>query len=430
MQNILQLGTMLMVGLITFGALLLTEKNKYIVLDMIFLGFILTTYEWISENTIKVSMIGFQIGISDFLCIYLLLCTILFKNKIQLIRGIRGIWYIVLVVFIIGIVRGLANNLLNLVIEDIRRLVWAFIVPVGCMRILPFSFDDRKTVHRVSNYCKIIVIFCFVCWVMDLILGIHIVSAQSDAKTTMRVLRPEQALVMAMFAIKSVYDDLNSKDKKISVGSIILIIVVILLQHRSAWVSLVVGLTYLVIVARIDSGKSKKLLTSKKFVFQICGLIIICIGVLFALRNTSLMQQFMKGLYGLVGDKGTTFNYRQQLWTAHFATLNSTEWVIGKPFGSGYYINFTTYGREITPHSAYVHTILRSGIIGIVCVVFYILSVLRASRKNCFGAGEAICIMLLVFFYVYTYNFFTAVILGSVVRTICERYQEVQHELL
>lgn len=264
--------------------------------------------------------------------------------------------------------------------------------------------------------------FCFVCWGLDLILGVHLVSAQSDAETTMRVLRPEQTLVMAMFAVKSVYDDLNSQDKKISKKSILLILVVILLQHRSAWVSLAVGLGYLFIIASIDSGRTKRLLKSKKFVFQMFGIIVVSAATLFALRNTTLIQQLLIGLQGLRGDEGTTLNYRQQLWTAHFATLDSVEWVIGKPFGHGYYINLAGYGRDLTPHSAYVQTIIRCGLLGVSSVVIYLLSVLRSARKVHFGTGEAFCVMLLTFFYAYTYNFFTAIILGVTVRTLCGRY--------
>ena len=246
-------------------------------------------------------------------------------------------------------------------------------------------------------------------------------SPQSDAETTMRVLRPEQALVIAMLAVKSLYDDINSQDKKISKQTIVLIVTVILLQHRSAWMALAGGVGYLIVIAGIESGKAKKLLKSKKFVMQIALIGVVCIAGIFFMRNTPLFQQLLAGLEGLTGDQGTTLDYRHQLWTAHLATLNGIEWFVGKPFGSGYYISLSSYGREITPHSAYVQTIIRAGIVGISLVAIFILKVLVFSRKKHFGAGEAICVMFLVFFYPYSYNFFDSVILGLVISTACQR---------
>lgn len=430
MQTLIQLITIGIIFLFLVIVLLLTSKSKYFILDVLFVGFFLNIYEWIAGTTIRISLLGIQLGISDILCLYLIVCIMIFVKKERLIPGIKWIWYTVFAIFLIAIIRGLMANPFNSVMEDIRRFVWAFVVPIACMGRLPFSFDDERTVKKIDKFCNIVMVFCFVCWFIDIVLNIHLVSAQSDAETTMRVLRPEQALTMALLTIKAVYDDLSGKENRLSYRTILMIITVVLLQHRSAWVALAVGLAYLVLISKMGGVSLKRLFKSKKFIAQLfCGVAVLCM-VFFALRNTSLMHQLQVGLEGLKGDDGTTLNYREQLWAAHFATLSKVQWIIGKPFGSGYYITLSSYSREITPHNAYVQTILRCGIVGISCVVIYIISVLKEARKVRFGAGEAMCVMFLVFFYAYTYNFFTSVILGIAVRTVCSRFWEEYHEII
>lgn len=430
MQTLIQLITIGIMALFLVIVLLLTSKSKYFILDVLFVGFFLNTYEWIAGTTIRISLMGIQLGIADILCLYLIVCILIFVKKQRLIPAIKWIWYIVFVIFLIAIIRGLMVNPFNSVMEDIRRFVWAFVIPIACMGSLPFSFDDERTVKKIDKFCNIIMVFCFVCWFMDIGLNVHIVSAQSDAETTMRVLRPEQALTMALLASKAVCDDLSGNENKLSYRTILMIITVVLLQHRSAWVALAAGLAYLLLVSKMGGVNLKKLFKSKKFIAQLFGGVAVLCMVFFALRNTNLMHQLQVGLEGLKGDDGTTLNYREQLWAAHFATLSKVQWIIGKPFGSGYYIALSSYSREITPHNAYVQTILRCGIIGISCVVVYILSVLRAARKVRFSAGEAMCVMFLVFFYAYTYNFFPSVILGIAVRTVCNRFWEGHHEII
>ena len=424
MQTVIQLLSLGMGFFLAFFLLMITKRYKYFVLDVIFIGFLLTTYEWISGNTIRIGMMGIQVGVIDFLCLYLLVCSFLFYGNKRMDKRLSLLWTIVMGIFCIGIVRGLIKNPFNLVMEDIRRLIWAFIVPVLCLSRMPFSFDDTRTVRKITRYSNVIFAFCFVCWFIDIVFGIHLVAAQSDAQTTMRVLRPEQTLVLAMFAIKSIYDDINTQTKKISKRSLLYIAIVVLLQHRSAWAALAVGIVYLFIIASIDNGKAKRLFQSKKFFFQFCGIIICLIALFVALRNTNIVNQLLTGLQGITGDEGTTLDYRQRLWFAHFESLSPLEWIIGKPYGSGYFISLGSYAREITPHNAYIHTIIRNGLIGIVFVVLFLISVLRMARKVHFGAGEAICVMFLVFFYAYTYNFYTAVVFGCVIQTITNRIKE------
>lgn len=291
MQTLIQLITIGMMALFLVIVLLLTSKSKYFILDVLFVGFFLNTYEWIAGTTIRISLLGVQLGIADMLCLYLIVCILIFVKKQRLILAIKWIWYIVFAIFLIAIIRGLMANPFNSVMEDVRRFVWAFVIPIACMGSLPFSFDDERTVKKIDKFCDVVMVFCFVCWFMDIVLNIHIVSAQSDAETTMRVLRPEQALTMALLTVKAVYDNLKNENK-LSCRTILMIITVVLLQHRSAWVALAAGLVYLLLISKMGKVSLKKLFKSKKFIVQLFGGVALLSVAFFALRNTSLMHQY------------------------------------------------------------------------------------------------------------------------------------------
>lgn len=426
MQTVISLGILAFGCAIGFLLLLLTQKRKIIILDVVFLGFCLTTYEWLTNTTIRLSLPFMNIGVTDILCMYLLFEVITRKTS-KLSTGIRGAWYLMLLVFVFGAIRGFASNPLDLVIEDIRRLIFHFIVPIGCLATLKFSLDDIQVQKRLRIYSTIVIVFCVICWGLDLV-GIHVSRAQSDSGTTMRVLRAEQVQALALLTVWEIYNDWNSRNRKLKIRTILLIGIVILLQHRSVWVSFFVGVVYLLLLSKFSNVNFSELIASKKFLKQALVGIVIIVGVLIALRNSTLVQQLILGLQGISGGDGTTLAYREQLWAGHLSTLTVPQWIIGKPFGSGYSVQLLNYTRDLTPHSAYVQTIIRCGLIGVVTVLAFWGNCIKKARNLRMGYVEAGCIMMLVFYYSYTYHFYASAIIGLFVATMNKKSESIQND--
>lgn len=419
MININVLLGIVLVLCIALIVLHMSIRNKYMILYMIYIGFCFTTYEWITNQTIRFSLGGINFNILDILSVYLIIITFFYTyKKKHNFNIIICSLYLCLTIFIFSILRGLLNNSFNMVLEDIRRLIIAFFVPIICLMNIPIDLNDVKTKRIFKFFIKTIVIYCFVFWILDLGLGIKIMRVQSDAETTMRLLRPEQTLVVAFFAVYSVYNDLKNNIKRyISINSFILIITVILLQHRSVWVALVIGLLYIVINCSIINIEKRKFI-SKKFLFQILVFVSSIPVILFIFKDTQLFITLKAGLSGLSGNEGGTLDYRWQLWNGHLQSLNGIEWLIGKPFGSGYYVQLENYAREITPHNGYIHTIIRSGIIGIISIIIFMLALIVKSKKNHLEWGVAICLMMMVFWYPYSYNFYSSIILAFIIKEL------------
>ncbi|MED4618008.1 hypothetical protein CN367_17250 [Priestia megaterium] len=393
----------------------LSLKNKYIVLYMTIVAFIITTYEWVTSQTLRLSLQVIQLDTSDLLTIYLIAMAILLNLKKTQRNSypklVQLSLYLAFGVFLLSMFRGFFHNNFAYVIEDIRRLMESFFIPIICYMYLPIDLEDAKVRKIIGGFTKCIVIYCTICWVLDLGLGIKVMPPQSDAGSTMRVLAPEQVLIVAMITIYKIYHDLiREKRQYISNGGFALIALVILLQHRSVWIALAIGLIYILVKCNPICIKDiNKKTISIKFLLQLIFLFL-CIPICFFLfRNSNLLTQLQMGLDGVNAENGSTLNYREQLWTAHLSTLNLTEWLIGKPFGSGYLIHLTGYMREITPHSAYIQTIIRCGIVGAVFVVTFVLITIRQCSKKKYIWGTAMCLMLLVFWYPYSYNLYDSI---------------------
>lgn len=422
MTNIFTLMIVMILAYIAFIIIQMSLENKYIVLYMTFIAFCITIFEWVTNQTIRFSMFVIQVNILDILTIYLIIVSFFYtykrKKNYDYPKIIKYSLYLAMSIFLISLLRGILNNPLNSVIEDIRRMLQSFFIPVICFMNIPIYLEDTKTQKIIGNFIKCIVIYCLICWILDIGLGIKIMRAQSDAGTTMRVIGPEQTLVIAMIAIYSIYNDLKIRKKRyISMNSFILVGTVILLQHRSVWMAMLIGLIYIILTCSTEI-ETRGITISSKYLMQL-HLLLIIIPILYIIfKDSQLVLSLETGLKGIRGEEGSTLSYRFKLWKAHLNSLNMTEWIIGKPFGNGYYIYLENYGRDITPHSGYIHTIIRSGVVGISFIVLFLINLIKYCRKRRVEWGVAICFMLLVFWYPYTYNFYPSIVLAFIIKSV------------
>lgn len=425
MTSIFLIAKILFAILIMFYLLVLTLKNKYIILYIIISVFAITTYEWITNQTIRISLQIIQLDMFDLLTIYLAVSALIINYTKDSVRfnypkSIKLTLYFVLVVFLLSMFRGFFQNDFTYVIEDVRRLLESFFIPMLCFMYLPFNLKDAKVKKIIRNFSIGIVVYCIICWILDLGLGISVMPAQSDSGTTMRVFRAEQALIVALIAVYKVYSDLIQENRRyISIEGIALILVVVLLQHRSVWFSLAIGILYVLIKCiPIRKKGSNEIYISTKLLMQFVILIVLIPIFLFLFKDSELFVGLMAGIEGINAEEGSTLSYREQLWTAHLIGLNYIEWLVGKPFGSGYLIQLTNYSREITPHNAYIQTIIRSGVIGLLAVVTFVLTTILECSKRKSVWGLAFCLMVLVFWIPYTYNFFAGIAFAFVLKSL------------
>ena len=139
------------------------------------------------------------------------------------------------------------------------------------------------------------------------------------------------------------------------------------LMHRSVWVSMAAGMGLLALFdSRQRAGLAQILLVSTLIGF----IVLVPMGLL------GFLDSFAKSLEDAFVETTahhSSFADRYLGWEAllgeWWAEGNILTYALGQPFGSGYYRKIAEFGAsysaEYTPHNFYVHTLLRTGVVGL-----------------------------------------------------------------
>lgn len=189
----------------------------------------------------------------------------------------------------------------------------------------------------------------------------------------LRVVPAASALVIAQGVLISIpfLGDRNRGAMRFAAPT--LLVFVVLLQHRSVWVVTAAGVFYL---AYRDRELSKRVMTA-----LIVGLVILTtlLFTVFA-EDADVSEQLSTS-----AQSTNTFEWRVDGWIALFRDSSPegpVEWVIGKPFGSGWERISEATGQiiEVSPHNFYIETLLRVGIVGLATVLLPYGVALRGTR--------------------------------------------------
>lgn len=152
------------------------------------------------------------------------------------------------------------------------------------------------------------------------------------------------------------------------------LLTVVVLQHRSVWVSLFVGVVCLVWIARKGEGGARGLLG--------IGLLVIPLAIVAAIPDgdNSVVSSIKTAAGSAVSTKEGTMVARMENWQdllANWSTSkNAVTYLIGMPYGSGYNPMESEDGEEMfdmVPHNHFVHILYRGGLIALCAtlVLFY-----------------------------------------------------------
>ncbi|MBA2443394.1 MAG: O-antigen ligase family protein [Rubrobacter sp.] len=237
--------------------------------------------------------------------------------------------------------------------------------------------------------------------------------------TNLRVLDAAQALFLAQAFVIGLYLRLL----KGSSGTwwyltVALLPAVAVLQHRTAWLALIVAVAVLL----VREGKLRGRLLSTMAGVGVAGAL--AVALLFGGSEGEVARSLETSTSSAFETQESTVGWRLESWQVLLTggyLSSATEYVLGKPFGAGYE-RFMSVGEvDISPHNFYVETFLRTGGIGLAALLFfYAVSVLRLRESRVFGRGEDVypCLMYvllltqLVFFVSYAPSYEQGVLLG------------------
>ncbi|MGV8894756.1 MAG: O-antigen ligase family protein [Burkholderiaceae bacterium] len=332
---------------------------------MLAIGLILTIFfvETLMGSSASLNVGGMNLFLPDMIFAPIAVAAILRIFRKEFFRPLTLAWLffggLLFVNFVIGLtVNGKAAGV------DFREYFYFW---SGSLYFMSFQLHKLPFIAIGRHWVKVAILFSAIAifrWGTD-------AAGLSDwtvigAGTPFRVMTAREALFMAYGLIILMGISLNGMKLKASRLLLpLFIIVILLLQHRSVWLSVVagVGVLYFVINEKIT-----------KKIAPVAGIFIILIVVGVFMTTTD----FGKKAIASIEDSGTsaaqgegTVAARTYSWTQLLKQWDGggvKTHLIGFPFGtihSRYESDLSKQAVEYAPHNYYLETLLRTGVIGL-----------------------------------------------------------------
>jgi hypothetical protein len=301
------------------------------------------------------------------------------------------------------------------------RAYFYFWAGVWYFMTFPLSTADVDKIARSWVFASaILVVVVSLRWVAQA-LGMDIARYWNDGGGSLRVFNAAQTYFLATAFLIAFYSHLNKTGPKWW-GSLLplLLVCIVVLQHRTLWVVTVVSIGVLFLAA----GKIRSKAVSTFLVAALVGTAVLV--PLFTGGKLDTVQQSLVHSVQEVGQENSTMTWRVQSWRAlveQWAHGGPVVNLIGYPFGSGYERHIEATQNELTqsPQSQYVTVLMRTGMIGIVAMLaVYYLAIKAMRRINSHASSQtvdsklllALLIGQLLFFITYSVHYSQLIPLG------------------
>jgi hypothetical protein len=273
---------------------------------------------------------------------------------------------------------------------DARGHIYLWTMVLYCCS---FRWDDA-TLERLLRLCiGFSLVLCTLVgwrWINCLIDPAYeaMIMQMDSTGVRFRVVSSINSFIIATGALGLLYRML--KGNRVALGWPLLVwqlLTVLILQHRSVWVSVFIGILCLAWAG----GKR----TSTPRLLAGLAMLVLPLAILAALPSDDGMLASVKSSAdAAMSTKEGTMVGRVQNWDElleHWWTAKDpVTWLLGRPYGSGYNPQEMWDGEEfdMVPHNHFMHTLYRGGLIGLGATLWVFASiwikVLRAATR---GAG-------------------------------------------
>ncbi len=306
---------------------------------------------------------------------------------------------------------------------------WSTALYIGSFRI---GIAEANRVMKFTLVAGIAVLLIVAYrWISDALHLGAVVFNQIGAGKPLRVVTAGQAYFLAAITIMLAWSAATGRvSKKASWLFIPFALAVLLLQHRSVWVATIVGLGVLYIGEPRLRGRFVRMSVLGSLVGAILLIPLTIFGVMDPIY-TALDESVAETMLS----HGSTLTWRMQSNQELFSQwLNGglREYLIGKPFGSGYerFLSDLGHVTNYSPHNFYIQMLLRVGALGVtVVLVAYLYAARRlwVARVQDAASGfagylplAAVLVSSLVFFYPYGAHFIQGMFLGLALAVLPE----------
>jgi ABC-type multidrug transport system fused ATPase/permease subunit len=326
--------------------------------------------------------LGVQIYPAD-IVFALLFGAVMFRYAIGMpkLRAFRWILIALFLLYFISVARGFALFGLKQTANEGRG--WFYFL-TGMAYFSSFSLSSsmrKKLMTRWFVASVLMIVIAMFRWVA-VATGVSVGTDWAEGGTSIRVLNSSAAFFLAMAFFGSMFLNLSHRGPKWQRRAFyVLGPVILLLQHRTVWEVMIVGLLWLGLRDARFRKKAKGAIVGMALVGIMMG------GFVFGYRS-----ELISGTLRNSATNGDTFLWRvvgwYQLVFNNFAdndnpTLRKLDRTIGQPFGTGY--ERMVLGAHLppftVPHNYYVETYLRLGIVGLFLLILLYVSGMRRMKR-------------------------------------------------
>jgi hypothetical protein len=318
--------------------------------------------------------LGLNIYAPDVVFAFALVASLarIFSQPFQLDRSFGVLWLLFGLLILNSLVQGFGLFGTTAVVEARSNFYfWASVLYFMTSKVTPLFLTNLLKYFVVG--AAVLSILVITRWTFDF-LGF---STFSDIGAgAFRVINAEQSFFLEIVCVLTFFRYLESSKFKHLYFLVSLILLVVLLQHRTVWVSLAFSLGLAAILERKRVGRSI-------FLFGFAGLFLLLICVVWSM--TFEANGLLGGIVNSFVSATDTTHGTQVDRVLGWKTL-LTEWwqsgnmgrFLGLPYGSGYVRTVLDREQDFAPHNFYVQTILRVGILGLISwVVTYLILFFR-----------------------------------------------------
>lgn len=365
-------------------------------------------------RSLAVDVAGLSVGILDLLAI-LMLAVAAFR---RLWRGSVETWELVTwsMALLTGInaVRGLQAFPLEQVMNETRPwlYLWAVLLFSGTVRVTRSMWRTLGTgLVAYTGWLVAVAVAGFAAT------GVNTVTAQIQLGNYLVDPRPvaaSGALVLADAMLLLIVFRRRMRRLLWLVAFVTVGLVVILLQHRTVWIAVAVGLGYAAMTAIRKGGHARRA--------ALAASAMIAVPAIIGLTTGALQQSVLAGSASNAAGQQSTFLWRLLGWRQLVGgDRDILEVIVGEPFGRGFLRVVNDVTLTVSAHSQYVSTYLRLGLIGLVGVGWLVVLAWRGAAVA--GAQLQVSpdllrgLVILVVLYGVTYSWdpFQGVVLGLLI---------------
>ena len=366
-MNVLLLG---LAGMIAAGfglALLdLTIRRAEVGAVLVFLSAIAQAVFIFAVPSVTVG--GMRVGVTDLVGVIVLAAALARCLRLHRLSPYQR-WLIVLgIALLVSLMRGVANYGLQTSVSDSRQYLFF----VGAALYMATFRPDTDLYDRIGRIWLIAaVLMMLLAWVrwLEVFAGINlgVPAERNGVDTAIRVLDGPYTFFLAgplLLTLPSLLKKRPGQRRWIRWLGAVLLIMLLALDRRTVWLTILVGAAVLVLRGRRLGARAMMLVVGATIV----------IG--FAFAGDGLARD--QALPGGVTSTGSVI-WRVEGWSDLLDSwsASSVNWLVGEPFGSGFV--HTTLGEKIDaqPHNFYVETMIRAGLGGLIALLALTVDLLR-----------------------------------------------------